>query len=385
MPVSPERGFQSLQLKFIAPPVLCLILFAIFSATFFMRSSEQITHDTAIRNAVFEADHVKELRSFYISSVTSKISRQDTIKIGADYQEKPDTIPYPASFIIDLLDKQSSSEKKLAYVSPYPFREGRKMDSFQTDAWKALQENPSTPFTRREIVNGKEFMRLAVGDHMTESCVACHNTMASSPRKGWKVGDLRGVMEISQSVDSILAAQSQTKSRLMILTLIGTGAVAALLYFISLKSAINPLRKLAAAITSMSAVRTEIKIAGIERRDEIGVIARAIDEFNSVKQSELKLQEQSNEAAAQRERELVEIKNLAQNFDEDVRHMIAVISATSLQLEASSGHILRLSTATEGSVLSGSNSAALLGSMAETTRATSSEIIGTIDKTERIS
>ncbi len=37
---------------------------------------------------------------------------------------------------------------------------------------------------------------------MEASCVACHNTDPNSPKKNWQVGDMRGVLSITQSLDS---------------------------------------------------------------------------------------------------------------------------------------------------------------------------------------
>ena len=39
---------------------------------------------------------------------------------------------------------------------------------------------------------------------MKASCVACHNTQPDSPKKDWNVGDVRGVLEITQPLDSFI-------------------------------------------------------------------------------------------------------------------------------------------------------------------------------------
>ena len=36
---------------------------------------------------------------------------------------------------------------------------------------------------------------------MQKTCVDCHNTHPDSPKKDWKVGDVRGVVEIIQPLD----------------------------------------------------------------------------------------------------------------------------------------------------------------------------------------
>ncbi len=44
-------------------------------------------------------------------------------------------------------------------------------------------------------------MRYAVADVMRESCVDCHNTHPESPKTDWKLGDVRGVVEVMVPVD----------------------------------------------------------------------------------------------------------------------------------------------------------------------------------------
>jgi adenylate cyclase len=36
---------------------------------------------------------------------------------------------------------------------------------------------------------------------MKESCVLCHNTHPDTPRRDWKVGDVRGVLELIRPLD----------------------------------------------------------------------------------------------------------------------------------------------------------------------------------------
>ena len=40
---------------------------------------------------------------------------------------------------------------------------------------------------------------------MEAGCVSCHNTHPDSPKTNWKLGDVRGVLEIIRPLDSIIA------------------------------------------------------------------------------------------------------------------------------------------------------------------------------------
>jgi hypothetical protein len=85
------------------------------------------------------------------------------------------------------------------FVSDLPFkgRETHALDAFETNAIAALRADPKenavdvagTIFDRR--------VRVASPVVMGEVCVACHNKHPDSPKRDWKVGDVRGIQEIS--------------------------------------------------------------------------------------------------------------------------------------------------------------------------------------------
>ena len=56
------------------------------------------------------------------------------------------------------------------------------------------------------MLDGRHVVRVAVADTMVvEACVNCHNTIAESPKKDWKLGDVRGVLEVTSIIDPELA------------------------------------------------------------------------------------------------------------------------------------------------------------------------------------
>ena len=84
---------------------------------------------------------------------------------------------------------------------------GEQSDPFVMQAWNALKRDPTTAFHSFEDVDGRASLRYATADLMRESCIDCHNSHADTPRSDWKVGDLRGVLEVILPVDHA-AAQS---------------------------------------------------------------------------------------------------------------------------------------------------------------------------------
>jgi hypothetical protein len=85
-------------------------------------------------------------------------------------------------------------------------------DDFARAAWEALTQNPEEPFISFETVEEREVLRYATADRMRPECVDCHNTRPDSPKTDWKVGDVRGVLEVITPLDAPIAA---TRSGLM--------------------------------------------------------------------------------------------------------------------------------------------------------------------------
>jgi diguanylate cyclase (GGDEF)-like protein len=177
--------------------------------------------DSAYRSNVDVADQIKLTRGYYTRYVVAKELEHGTLKPGYDHQNDPQAIPLPATFVQDISALLKQKDTTLSLVSPYPWpnRANRKMDNFQATAWDAFQQDSSTVFSREEIRDGRRILRVAVADRMTESaCVSCHNTDSESPKKDWKLGDVRGVMEVTRVVEPYLAAAEQ-RSQMITLAL----------------------------------------------------------------------------------------------------------------------------------------------------------------------
>ncbi len=173
------------------------------------------THDQAVRSAAVQEAanqiHVlREFRTLYTSEVVSRLTGQG-IEVTHDYAEKEGAIPLPATLSMLLATRISARnpERETRLYSPYPFpwrgATGGLLDGFAHEAWDHLTLNPDHPFIRyEESVNGL-IVRYAAADRMRPSCVSCHNNHPESPKRDWKVGDVRGVLEVSLPVPTAAA------------------------------------------------------------------------------------------------------------------------------------------------------------------------------------
>jgi diguanylate cyclase (GGDEF)-like protein len=246
---------------------------------------------TALNEALVRGEQtarqLQTLRAFYSEHVVAQATRSGTTASPA-YKADGKSIPVPTTFILDVADAYKENGLLVRLVSPYPWptRAGRVLDQFETEVWERLKQDPGGVWSRRELLDGREVLRLAVADRMQESCVACHNTAASSPKKDWKVGDVRGLIEVVQPIESILAG-----SRALSWKLVAGGTVGGLillgLLLANTARLTQPLSDLTRTIGAMARGAQDAKVPHTERADELGMVARALKN----------LQEQTEERA----------------------------------------------------------------------------------------
>ena len=64
---------------------------------------------------------------------------------------------------------------------------------------------------------------------MEAGCVSCHNSHPDSTKKDWKLGDVRGALEIIRPLDSIIAqTRAGLRDTFAIMAIMGTLALSGL-------------------------------------------------------------------------------------------------------------------------------------------------------------
>jgi len=173
--------------------------------------SSTLISSQALQNTTLYAQVLKEARTLYSSDVINPLTSANAISFTHDYNSTKAkvTVPVPATFLIELGQHitKTNPEVSVRLYSNYPFpwreKEGGARDDFEREALSYLTQNPKERFFRQEDFFGKPAFRYAEADILTASCVKCHNTNPSSPKKDWKVGDVRGILEITQPLDTI--------------------------------------------------------------------------------------------------------------------------------------------------------------------------------------
>ena len=208
--------------------ILTLLLCAGVTASLWNIShfSTNLIQSQALQNSALYARAINTARTLYSDAAVERIKAAPEthgIIFTDDYLSKQGAIPVPATFLIELGNRLTSNtdEMLVRVYSDFPFphrrKEGGPRDKFEREALQQLRQHPNKPFFRVETFQGRETLRYAQADILKPSCMSCHNTDPNSPKKDWKVGDVRGVIEITTSLDSFIAQTKQGLGQMFVM------------------------------------------------------------------------------------------------------------------------------------------------------------------------
>lgn len=270
---------RSLFWKLFLPIGALLILSGVFAMIWLPIAVRSNAEQEAISAGQDTLKQFKVLRGYYTENVVSKLVAKGDIKPSADHKGNPDKVPLPATMILDLSDLLQKEGTTLKLYSPYPFpnRKDRVLDDFGNAAWAFLNNHPNDTFSRTDVVNGKPVVRVAIADKMAQQgCVNCHNNIAGSPKTDWKLGDVRGVLEIDS--DKQIASGQRITTQILIALIIAIVLIAVFLHFVFQRSVVIPLHYAIAGAQRVAQgdLRTPIVSSS---QDEIGVLLNCLQEM----------------------------------------------------------------------------------------------------------
>jgi len=157
-----------------------------------------VTRQASDLNSVITA-----VRGYYGSNVVARVlaAHGAGTQVSHNYQSIPGAIPIPATLSLELGRVIIQQQPNITYrfVSDFPFRNRRPhdLDAFETNALASLRANPRQNIT--DVSNTLYSMRVRFVSPvvMGPACVACHNSHPESPKRDWRVGDVRGIQEVS--------------------------------------------------------------------------------------------------------------------------------------------------------------------------------------------
>lgn len=190
--------------------------------------SMKLVESQAQQYASISLNTLNKARILYSDNVTSQLKSVEGVTVTPEYHGIAGAIPNPATFSIELSeqlsDRSQGSLFRLYSDYPFPNRQatGGPQDRFEQDALTYLRRYPTAAFYRKENLDDHVTFRYAEAVRMKPSCVECHNALPSSPKRDWKVGDVRGVLTITQPLDDVLLIAQQGLSGIYAVMLISS-------------------------------------------------------------------------------------------------------------------------------------------------------------------
>jgi serine/threonine protein kinase len=181
-------------------PLVALIVLSLLSA--------RLVRANALESAAQQAELLEEATKEFSRNVQRV--QEANFPVNKTVPPAPGTVPLsiPATFLHDVgqqLAQIGRTGVKVRQYSDFPFPwrpEGSPRDEFEREALRHLRASGGRETVHEFTeVGGQRVVRYAQARIMEPSCVECHNIHDQSPRKDWRVGDVRGVLEIIRPLD----------------------------------------------------------------------------------------------------------------------------------------------------------------------------------------
>jgi adenylate cyclase len=161
--------------------------------------------DDALRRQAGDLNSViSSVRAYYAGNVVGRVlAHPGETQVVHNYESVPGAIPIPATLSLELGRVISEQQHNISYrfVSDFPFknRSPHTLDEFEKASLHSLRDKPDQKLVQATSSAFHDQVRLIVPVVMGPACVSCHNVHPESPKRDWKVGDVRGIQEITIS------------------------------------------------------------------------------------------------------------------------------------------------------------------------------------------
>src|SRR6266403_1578208 len=159
--------------------------------------------EAALRRQATDLNSViSSVRGYYATNVVGRVlANPGSTKVVHNYEAVPGAIPIPATLSLELGKVIGAQQENINYrfVSDFPFknRTPHQLDEFEKSALESLRSNPNQKIVDTSTSIFSDSVRLVAPVVMGPACVSCHNAHPESPKTDWKVGDVRGIQEVT--------------------------------------------------------------------------------------------------------------------------------------------------------------------------------------------
>ena len=378
-------GEKSLFWRLILPVPIAVAVCIAGLAIIMPRIITENAQAEAVRQGQQVADQFKIIRGYYTRNVIKKVVKSGTLKPSFNHKTEENGVPLPATFIHDVSALLAKKDMTVDLYSAFPFpnRQERKLDEFQKESWDYLSKNPDGVFSRQQTIEGKEVVRVAIADKMVaQGCVNCHNSHAASPKTDWKLDDVRGILEVKQAIGPQLAAGGLL-SKKMIAGAVIVGAFLSLITFLAAKSVTGPLASIASVMRKLADGDKDVEIEGLERRDEIGSMASAVEVFRTQARERERLDAERIEGEEKRSSRQKQVDGLISSFRETVQGVLEAVSTDTSQMETAAKSLSTIATQTTSQASNAANASSEATQNVQAVAAAAEELSASIGEISR--
>ena len=142
---------------------------------------------------------IESHRAFYTIHVVERLEEQAGIKVDGEWRTHKKTLPLPQQFVTEsssMFATITGLRYRLISLWPINPKNGPR-DQVDKHSLEAVVARPEQSVTRTIKIDDETFFHVIYADvAVSQSCVACHNTHAKSPKKDFHVGDVMGGLVI---------------------------------------------------------------------------------------------------------------------------------------------------------------------------------------------
>ncbi len=186
------------------PALAAVVVLLLLLPVAVMLDLRDLTAQLSQRQASDMTRMINNIRGLYANDVVSRVLQAPAgvhITATDNFRDVPGAIPIPATFSLELGKLITAQDNAVRYdfLSDYAFagRPQHHLDDFQKSALARFRADPSLQTIEETVGELNRTVKIAAPVRMTAPCVACHNTHPESPKKDWKVGDVRGIQAVS--------------------------------------------------------------------------------------------------------------------------------------------------------------------------------------------
>lgn len=372
---------KSILWKIVLPIPVAALIAVLLMAFVVPNMIRQNAIDNAVDAATQTVGQFKTIRGYYTKNIIKKVLANGGVRPGINHKNQEDGIPLPATFIHDMSDllSQNDTSIKLYSAFPFPNRADRKLDAFQTEAWDKISKDAKLRFVRTEDIEGKTVVRVAIADLMVaQGCVNCHNTRSDTPKDDWKLNDVRGVLEVTSNIETALI-RGETLAQTMIIFAILISVILTGVAIVSAKSVAGPVSKMTRIMNDFADGKSDAEIPDLNREDEIGLMARAMEIF---RKNRVKRRENEEEARLREDKRILDRQQqtdqMANEFESSVGSIANNLGGFTQNLQASADSMNTVSDNAKSQTSEVANMADQATRNAETVAAAAEELSASI-------